>query len=301
LMTERDSGKAKGFGFCEYKDPQHAQSAIRNLNNQELHSRSLRVALAEEALGDDERSERRRDRDKDPSSSTSSSSIGANVQNRSVPPGLEIIVKLVDSLSKQQLIEILTEMKKFIHQNPDGARQLLMDSPQVAQTLLRILLLFNLVRQSDIQVVAQRGSSSLSEMKRPPPTSSADPRMQPPMPLAQSRVAPPVPGLGRGQAFPSTPGPQPMSLSSDVPRQGPMPGMRPMVPTGSAPPIAPPAVVPSAGLSQLQQQLAHLPPQQQAVLREVIKLSPDQIALLPSHVQQQVYQLKSQLGNAPLR
>jgi hypothetical protein len=38
---------------------------------------------------------------------------------------VEHIAKLVKSLSKEQLLEILTEMKKFIHQNPEGAKQLL--------------------------------------------------------------------------------------------------------------------------------------------------------------------------------
>jgi len=43
--------------------------------------------------------------------------------------------------------------------------------------------------------------------------------------------------------------------------------------------------------------LAALPPQQQQVLREVMKLSPDQIAKLPEHVQQQVQMLKNQLAS----
>ena len=30
LVFDKDSGKPKGYGFCEYADPETAQSAIRN-------------------------------------------------------------------------------------------------------------------------------------------------------------------------------------------------------------------------------------------------------------------------------
>ncbi len=32
LVFDRDSGKPKGYGFCEYMDPETASSAMRNLN-----------------------------------------------------------------------------------------------------------------------------------------------------------------------------------------------------------------------------------------------------------------------------
>lgn len=35
-MTERETGKPKGYGFCDYKDPDTAVSAMRNLNNSEV-------------------------------------------------------------------------------------------------------------------------------------------------------------------------------------------------------------------------------------------------------------------------
>lgn len=30
LMFDRDTGKSRGYGFCEYADPETAASAIRN-------------------------------------------------------------------------------------------------------------------------------------------------------------------------------------------------------------------------------------------------------------------------------
>jgi cleavage stimulation factor subunit 2 len=43
LVTDRDTGKPKGYGFCEFKDSEVAKSAIRNLNGAEFLGRSLRV------------------------------------------------------------------------------------------------------------------------------------------------------------------------------------------------------------------------------------------------------------------
>ena len=44
LVTDKETGKPKGFGFCEYRDAETAASAVRNLNGRELHGRTMRVA-----------------------------------------------------------------------------------------------------------------------------------------------------------------------------------------------------------------------------------------------------------------
>ncbi|QQP31486.1 Cleavage stimulation factor 64 kDa subunit [Caligus rogercresseyi] len=43
LVYDRENGKPKGYGFCEYKDADMAQSAMRNLNGYEIEGRTLRV------------------------------------------------------------------------------------------------------------------------------------------------------------------------------------------------------------------------------------------------------------------
>eukprot|EP00118_Oscarella_pearsei_P013907 m.115557 g.115557 ORF g.115557 m.115557 type:complete len:92 (+) comp37545_c0_seq12:48-323(+) len=43
LVYDRDSGKPKGYGFCEYDDPETAASAIRDINGYPLNGRTLRV------------------------------------------------------------------------------------------------------------------------------------------------------------------------------------------------------------------------------------------------------------------
>lgn len=59
LVFDRDTGKPKGYGFCEYRDSgksssalsytkETALSAIRNLNNVDFNGRNLRVDFADQ-------------------------------------------------------------------------------------------------------------------------------------------------------------------------------------------------------------------------------------------------------------
>ncbi|KAE8271113.1 hypothetical protein A4X09_0g1231 [Tilletia walkeri] len=47
LVFDRDTGKPKGYGFCEYEDPDTAKSAVRNLNEVDVGGRQLRVDFAD--------------------------------------------------------------------------------------------------------------------------------------------------------------------------------------------------------------------------------------------------------------
>ncbi len=43
VITDRESGRSKGFGFVEMADSNDAQSAIDELNGKEMQGRPLRV------------------------------------------------------------------------------------------------------------------------------------------------------------------------------------------------------------------------------------------------------------------
>ena len=43
IITDRDTGRSKGFGFVEMPDQGKGESAIEGLNGQELSGRALRV------------------------------------------------------------------------------------------------------------------------------------------------------------------------------------------------------------------------------------------------------------------
>ncbi|CAM6100427.1 unnamed protein product [Calypogeia fissa] len=51
LVVDRDTGKPKGYGFCEFRDEETALSARRNLQGYEINGRQLRVDFAENEKG----------------------------------------------------------------------------------------------------------------------------------------------------------------------------------------------------------------------------------------------------------
>ena len=46
IVKDRDTGRAKGFGFVEMKNQQEASAAIQTLNEKDFKGRPLRVNLA---------------------------------------------------------------------------------------------------------------------------------------------------------------------------------------------------------------------------------------------------------------
>ncbi|MEM7816514.1 MAG: RNA-binding protein [Candidatus Aenigmatarchaeota archaeon] len=46
IITDKFSGRSKGFGFAEFETEQEAQKAIETLNGQELNGRALKVSKA---------------------------------------------------------------------------------------------------------------------------------------------------------------------------------------------------------------------------------------------------------------
>ena len=46
IVTDRDTGHSRGFGFVEMTDVEGAQRAVADLNGRELDGRSIKVELA---------------------------------------------------------------------------------------------------------------------------------------------------------------------------------------------------------------------------------------------------------------
>lgn len=196
------------------------------------------------------------------------STIGAHaptVQPVAQPYGTDTIGKLVTSLTKAQLLEILSEYKKFSAANPDGAKQLLFDSPQVASTLLHILIMFGLVRPQDvanIQTMQRPVQGSVPQMTlpgaMPPPQQQQQPQPQPAMP------------------------PQPVYQPAPM-------AYAPPPPPAYAQPLPPPPVAAPAPAS------VAFTEQDAFMLKEIMKLSPAQIQQLPQEVQDKIRLLQQQL------
>lgn len=46
VITDRDSGRSKGFGFVEFENDEDNQKAVDQLNGKELDGRTINVSLA---------------------------------------------------------------------------------------------------------------------------------------------------------------------------------------------------------------------------------------------------------------
>lgn len=156
LVNDRETGKPKGFGFCEYKDAETARSAIRNLNGINFHGRPLRVDTADD---DQAGSHFGRGMQGTPAPAAGGPA-GAPPSVAKERMGVDAIGAVVDSLSNEQQCEVLSQMKQLIASDPDGARRLLHENQQLAQAMLRILVIFDAVKPEDIQ--------SLSAVTVPP-------------------------------------------------------------------------------------------------------------------------------------
>ncbi|MFI5128767.1 MAG: RNA recognition motif domain-containing protein [Chitinophagales bacterium] len=48
VITDRETGKSRGFGFVEMDSDVEAKEAIKNLNNKEIEGRAMSVSVARE-------------------------------------------------------------------------------------------------------------------------------------------------------------------------------------------------------------------------------------------------------------
>ena len=51
IITDRDTGKSRGFGFVEMDSAESAQNCIDNLDGKDVDGRSIRVSIAKEREG----------------------------------------------------------------------------------------------------------------------------------------------------------------------------------------------------------------------------------------------------------
>ncbi|XP_037028123.1 cleavage stimulation factor subunit 2 tau variant [Bradysia coprophila] len=135
LVFDRESGKPKGYGFCEYKDQETALSAMRNLNGYEIGGRTLRV---DNACTEKSRMEMQQllqgPQVENP--------YGEHCEPENAP---EAITKTVASLPPEQMYELMKQMKYCIQNNPTEARQMLLLNPQLAYALLQAQVVMRII------------------------------------------------------------------------------------------------------------------------------------------------------------
>ncbi|KAK3028565.1 hypothetical protein RJ639_039256 [Escallonia herrerae] len=174
LVTDRETGKPKGYGFCEYKDEETALSARRNLQGYEINGRQLRVDFAE----NDKNTDRNREKGHggpgmiaavDHPKQIGGSAVhgdsglyqpiglsvamaaaavmagvlgGAQTGSNSNQNGLQTdpLTLHLATMSKNQLNEIMSEVKAMATENKEQARQLLLANPTLQKAVFQVVI-----------------------------------------------------------------------------------------------------------------------------------------------------------------
>ncbi|KAJ0049838.1 hypothetical protein NL108_003614, partial [Boleophthalmus pectinirostris] len=222
LVYDRETGKPKGYGFCEYQDQETALSAMRNLNGREFSGRALRV--------DNAASEKNKEELKSLGTGAPiiESPYGDSVQPEEAP---ESISRAVASLPPEQMFELMKQMKLCVQNSPQEARNMLLQNPQLAYALLQAQVVMRIVdpeialkmlhRQTTVQPLVPSGQSGATPVGNPPPA-------QPNAPVSQPQ---PVPGMHVNGA-PQMMQPPNMGVVPG-PMPGPGPGPSPVGPPGN--------------------------------------------------------------------
>ena len=200
LVYDRESGKPKGYGFCEYRDQETASSAMRNLNGHELAGRNLRVDTAT--------NERFREEMKNLQTSltgnTFESPYGAEVDPEEAP---ETIAKVVASFAPEQMVELARQVKHCVMTNPAEARNMLVQNPQLAYALLQAMVM--------IRAIDVNAASSVLYKQNPapmviPPGNMGPVPVMPPQMMGMPPQQVPHPGMMPVQQPPPQSMPPPM-------------------------------------------------------------------------------------------
>lgn len=266
LVADRDSGKLRGYGFVEYDDYATAMSAVRNLNGREYNGRALRVDHAETmAMGGGKQPTSGGGADAVPAPARGTmradAPVGAEHAKYAQTTGMAHAFEggsmtptgaAMDLLTKRVADLTPTQMYEIMSQ----MKQMQQSDPTQARTLL--------IQNPQLSLALFQAQLVLGMVK--PPSSAAP---------AQAPAAAPPPAHQAAPVAPHMMQQQPVRGRGGVPP--PPPPVRQAVPPPPAPGAA--AAAPAAD-------------QQQALLRQVLAMTPDQIAILPPDQRQQVEYLR---------
>ena len=142
LVTDRETGKPKGYGFAEYNDKETAMSAMRNLNGKEIFGRSLRV---DHATSERNKNQFNEDGTLKVIAPPPDSEYG-EFCDPSVAP--EVINKVVSNLPPDQMYQLMHQMKCCIENNPEDVKTMLLQNPQLGYAFLQCQVIMKLIDPS---------------------------------------------------------------------------------------------------------------------------------------------------------
>ncbi|PVD28624.1 hypothetical protein C0Q70_11217 [Pomacea canaliculata] len=286
LVYDRETGKPKGYGFCEYQDQETAQSAMRNLNNHDFNGRPLRVGFA----AGEQSKEEMKGMQQAVGGMVLESPYGDPVEPEKAP---EAISKAVASLPPEQMFELMKQMKLCIQNNPNEARNMLLQNPQLAYALLQAQIVMKIVDPQVAMAMLYRDDSLPLA-----PVTQQSPHITPP---SSSRIPAPAPSV---PAMPAAPVRTfPAAGASALPMATPIGGpLRPELrdPRSAMPAAVPPrpgVQIPTGPMPNVQDPMISAQDQEKAALiMQVLQLTDQQIAMLPPDQRQSILILKEQIS-----
>ncbi|KAL9014658.1 MAG: hypothetical protein Q9173_000691 [Seirophora scorigena] len=283
LVSDPETGRPRGYGFCEYTDKDAAASAIRNLDGYQVMGRELRVAYSHQGPKDDndasrQPSSQQQQQLQQPPNGYTSQPQPSNTGLPTLPPGVDLppglecpdaISTTIKLLPTEQLLDILSQMKSLATSDPAKATELLRQAPQLSFAIFQAMLLMGLVDPAVLATVVEQAA-------QPPQQQAPPPQAAPPSNMPPSRGPP--------QGYHQPP-PMPPSQQQFGPYG--VPGHAPTPPVHNQP-YQPPS---------MQQQPP--PPQgidKDAVIQQVLAMPQHEIDALPQQARDQIMQLKREFA-----
>lgn len=305
LMYDHETGRAKGFGFCEYEDKETAMSARRNLNGTQLNGRPLRVDLTDSDKNNPALNGlalNQPSANKGTSSNPAANPPGAlhhppqpnqmqMQQHAALPPALASANPSMAVMSLADIHKTMVHLKKAVVQNPNEMRELLTANPRLAHAILQGQIMLGMVPPFMVPPPLQQQNAK----RQPQQIPQQPPQQRQPIQQRQN-MPPPRPAMQP----PRPPAPQHPNVPPQPPPQPPHPPMQQVPPPG--PNGAPPNVMQRRMMPQIPPQ--QMPPMQQpqqphanmdeqtAIITKVLSMSQQEIDELPVEHRNYVLELK---------
>ncbi|EHY66252.1 cleavage stimulation factor subunit 2 [Nematocida ausubeli] len=133
MVTDRATGKSKGYGFCTYESPIVADIAVNRLKIM-LNNRPVKINYAD-------------------------NNSAQQPQAEQVKLDIDGIVSTLDKLTPDETKDILRHMKQLAVNRPEEIRMLLSENPALLSSLLHIIFTLGLAQKDALESILNKSFS----------------------------------------------------------------------------------------------------------------------------------------------